>query len=313
MSKSHDASAHAAMRALMMPAALPDLEEPGQEIEFNQTDRNIYAYLVYRANGARLCWKTISEIQADLGIRSRHTVCDATGKLRRAGLIEVKHRRRDSNHYRILDPGNRLYPNSGGNGATEWQQPPPQDVQEMTLLEPQGVQDSAFLEGSQDVQDSAFLKPQGVQDSTFLGGLGVQEIAHQSFNQDKITKAKGTKCGAPASRRPPARAPIPEDWQPNAESERYAADCGLPLDQTVRDFRLHYLAEGTVLANWDAKFRKWCSLEPSFAQRRAPRSEWRNGYLHSIAVNGFEHAEDASEEDAISSYLRLNGVRYGTA
>ena len=43
MSTSHDASAHAAMRALMSP-----------DPELNQTDRAIYAYLVYRANGARL-------------------------------------------------------------------------------------------------------------------------------------------------------------------------------------------------------------------------------------------------------------------
>jgi hypothetical protein len=129
----------------------------------------------------------------------------------------------------------------------------------------------------------------------------------------KVIECKGGSvrgAGTPA----PARAPIPEDWQPNAESERYAIDLGLPLDQTVRDFRLHYQAEGKALADWDAKFRQWCEREPTFAQRRAPRSEWRNGYLHSIAVNGFEHAEDASEsEDAISSYLRLNGVRYGTA
>jgi hypothetical protein len=199
MSTSHDASAHAAMRALMMPATLPDPEKPGQEIEFNQTDRNVYAYLVYRANGARLCWKTVEEIKADLGIGTRQTVCNATAKLRQAKLIEVTHRRRDSNHYRILDPGHRLYPSSGGNGATEWQQPPVQDVKETVFQEPQGVKEIGLLDANLDVKETALLEPVDVKETALLGVLDVKETAQESLNQDKITKGKLTKS-ARASR-----------------------------------------------------------------------------------------------------------------
>src|SRR3954451_24647412 len=122
MSTSHDASAQAAMRAMMSDD--PDL---------NQTDRNVYAYLVYRANGARLCWKRMDEIQADLKIGTRRTVCNSTRKLKAKGLIEIRHRQRDSNHYRILDPDGRLYSYSGGSKAANKQ---PLDGKETAHLSP---------------------------------------------------------------------------------------------------------------------------------------------------------------------------------
>jgi len=296
----------------MMPATLPDPEQQGQEIEFNQTDRNVYAYLVYRANGARMCWKTVEEIKADLGIGTRQTVCNATAKLRRAGLIEVKHRRRDSNHYHILDPGRRLYPGSNGNGATEWQRQPAQDVKETVFQEPQGVKETALLNGHVDVKETGLLKPDDVKETALLGVLDVKETVHQSFNQDKITKFKRTKEGserAPASRRPPARTPIPEDWQPNAESERYAAERGVPLAPNVRKFRNNHLSKRTVLADWQARFRMWCDEEERRIAERDERADSRgNPYVKITEREGWvSQRHDRDDEFGEAAMGRLIG------
>lgn len=91
-------AAHAAMRAMSHP-----------DTELNQTDRCVFAWLVYRANGVRKCYKTVEDIQKALNIGTRQTVSASTRKLRQKGLIEVKRRFHDSNHYEILDPDGYLY------------------------------------------------------------------------------------------------------------------------------------------------------------------------------------------------------------
>jgi len=109
----HTSAAYAAMLAMTSPD--PDL---------NVTDRAIYAWLVWRANGDRICWKGIAEIMAEVNVGTRHTVHRALRKLKDKGLIGSKRALRQVNHYAILDPDGRLY------GQTDWEPPWKSDVAE---------------------------------------------------------------------------------------------------------------------------------------------------------------------------------------
>jgi hypothetical protein len=77
--------------------------------ELGLRERAVYAYLVGLADERRIADPTVEDMQRDLGIKSRHGICGATGQLSDLGLIEVRRRRMGSNVYRILDPGQRLY------------------------------------------------------------------------------------------------------------------------------------------------------------------------------------------------------------
>jgi hypothetical protein len=299
VSSSHDVAAHAAMQALMMPATLPDPERPGEVIAFNQTDRNVYAYLVYRAGGGRMCWKTVGEIMADLGIGTRQTVCNATAKLRRAGLIEVKHRRRDSNHYYILDPGHRLYSGGGGNGVTEWQQPPIQDVKETVFQEPQGVKETELLDDALDVKETALLEPDDVKETGLLGGLDVKKTVHKKDNTEKITQGKVTqsarasRAGAAARRR--AKASVSDlefkifwDLYPLKTGEDEAAEVfaaciksGTPAADIIAGLERHQFRDDPKFipkpANW-LRRGHWKDKPPPV------KRDWRDKYRYPFAA-----------------------------
>lgn len=287
MSNPHDASAHAAMRAMMSPD--PDL---------NQTDRTVYAYLVYRANGGRECWQTVGEIMADLGISTRSVACAATRKLREKGLIEVRHRRRDSNRYRILDPGGRLYTGSGGNGATEWQRPPTQDVRKTELLEPQDVRKTELLNGHQDVRKTELLEPQDVRNPARLQIVDVRIPIHESLNKGrKKTKGGSVEARVPRAGRRAAspRTTVPPDFCPDAKGEQYAVDHGVPLTQ-VAAFINHHTAEANLKANWQAAWRTWVDRYPQFARRDSRR----NGWAELIEIEGMDCLQDRRGQDGES-------------
>lgn len=86
--------------AMMQALRTPDL---------TPSEQCIFAYLVGRANGARVCWEKINVIQRELHISTRHTVCSATRKLVKMGRLAVKRRMRLENCYTILDPDGWLY------------------------------------------------------------------------------------------------------------------------------------------------------------------------------------------------------------
>ena len=64
-------------------------------------ERVVYCYLVGRANGAKVCWPSVSQIAADLELTPR-TVMSATGALSSAGRIKVVRRYKETNHYFVL-------------------------------------------------------------------------------------------------------------------------------------------------------------------------------------------------------------------
>ena len=90
----------------MSYAMMQALKAPGLP---RQTTRVLYAYLVGRANGARVTWPSNEEIMADLNIATRQTVSTEVHELQNRGLIRIQRKMRVANHYHILDPDGRLY------------------------------------------------------------------------------------------------------------------------------------------------------------------------------------------------------------
>jgi hypothetical protein len=67
--------------------------------DLSASERLVYAYIVGRANGSRVCWPSVAEIMADLG-QSKRTVLNATKRLSAVlGLIRTEKRYKDSAHY----------------------------------------------------------------------------------------------------------------------------------------------------------------------------------------------------------------------
>lgn len=76
------------------------------------------------------------------------------------------------------------------------------------------------------------------------------------------TKPKKTK----------ARSAFPEDFSPNDAG--IAAAAGLSLSAELAAFRNHHLAQGGLMADWQAAFRTWCGKAHKFAKPGAEPA-WR--------------------------------------
>jgi Helix-turn-helix domain len=89
-------------------------------------ESRVYAYLVFRANGKRICWPSVKGMMADLDA-GRRTIMSATAKLRELGLIRVKRRHHDMNVYYVTEqPGENEKPvfTSGGPAVNDtWDGP----------------------------------------------------------------------------------------------------------------------------------------------------------------------------------------------
>lgn len=82
--------------AMMNILAVDDLT-PGQ--------KSVWQYLVFRANGAKVCWPKVADIASYLGMSDRNVMA-ATKKLVDTGRIKVTKRYKDTNNYHIIDlPG----------------------------------------------------------------------------------------------------------------------------------------------------------------------------------------------------------------
>lgn len=91
-------SCYALVNALMDPELTPN-------------ESRVYAYLLFRANGARVCWPAVPEIAENLNMSPR-AVMSATKRLRDLGRIAVSRRYKDANNYQMCDvPGLHDRPN----------------------------------------------------------------------------------------------------------------------------------------------------------------------------------------------------------
>jgi hypothetical protein len=194
-------------KSIMAALTTPDL---------NPTDRLVYAYLVGKANGARMCWRSIPEIRSDLGIKSRATICASTGRLSKKGLIRVQRRMRGANYYHIQDPDGRLY-GTAANGTgwhAPWHDPEP-DVQDSAHQTAEMAPEPAEMAPIPDVQDSAHQAPD-VQHSIHQNPIpDVQDSAHRDVQQTghQESSKKDSKEVNPVLRTGPAAMP-PADPPP---------------------------------------------------------------------------------------------------
>lgn len=85
-------SLYGVLNALMAPDLTP-------------AEGKVYAYLVGRSNGSRVCWPEVAHMASDLGMSSR-TVMASTKRLKALGRIRVSRRYKDTNNYEIVElPG----------------------------------------------------------------------------------------------------------------------------------------------------------------------------------------------------------------
>ena len=58
-------------------------------------------------------------------------------------------------------------------------------------------------------------------------------------------------------------------WQPDAKGTAFAADKGITdLAGEVERFRDYHLARGSLMRDWSAAWRAWCSNDRKFRERR---------------------------------------------
>lgn len=165
--------------ALMNILAAKDLTE-GQ--------KSVWQYLVFRANGARVCWPKVDEIALYLNM-SRRNVMAATKKLAATERIRISRRYRDTNNYHILDvAGLHDVPDFGlgAAAASEVQKPAPMApepmVQKTTPIAPE-VQKSA---PQPEVQKPAPMAPLGCE----IAPSEVQKTAQESVQQESKKEEK---------------------------------------------------------------------------------------------------------------------------
>src|SRR5690606_22321131 len=79
----------------------------------------------------------------------------------------------------------------------------------------------------------------------------------------KQTAERGT------SRRKASR-PLPDDWKPNANHQRFADESGIDLQAQSHKFRGDATAKDKRYANWDAAFRNWLDKAIEFGQTSKP-------------------------------------------
>lgn len=68
---------------------------------------------------------------------------------------------------------------------------------------------------------------------------------------------------------PPPLSTIPDDWAPNLSHQAKARSFGVKdIEAAAEAFRNHALAQGRVLANWDAGFAQWLASPKTSAAER---------------------------------------------
>lgn len=76
-------------------------------------------------------------------------------------------------------------------------------------------------------------------------------------------------------RRAKARTGIAEDAQPTERQRAFARKLGLSADvfrEEWRKFRTHHIANGSLMASWDAAWEKWCGNIGKYGARSPPKN-----------------------------------------
>jgi len=201
---------------------LKALTTPG----LSHVERNVYAYYVGRAR-ARLCWPSGEETQTDLGIKTRATLAAANGELVKRGLIAIKRRFRDTNHYWILDPGGLLY--GLDQAVPPWSEPQYADVQETEHLDQSDVQETEHL-GQSDVQETEHLAASDASPPPDVQSLNVQQTAQESDSQVRSKEEREERKNVVLR----TTAPAEPDADPDTAAKAALWEQGVPILSRLR-------------------------------------------------------------------------------
>jgi hypothetical protein len=260
------------------------------------------------ANEANRAWPSIPLIGQTTG-RSERAVQYALLELQAVGAIEIERSiggRGHASHY-ILN--------------LEWTcgtTPPPsaaaahRNGAKIAPIRPVNGANSAPFEAVNGA-NTAPIQPETVQSlhpsdpppAPLKGAILTLNGAKVAPDSKRNLRKEGSERGAGTP--PPARTTIPEDWQPNAESERYAAERGVPLAPTVRKFRNNYRSNRKVFPDWQARFRLWCDEDEKriAAQDNDPRG---NGFVTISLREPWGNRRNGHDQDADAGAKVIEGI-----
>ena len=81
------------------------------------------------------------------------------------------------------------------------------------------------------------------------------------------------------NKRAKPRRRVPPDWQPTAAGIEFARARGLDVTTELEQFRSHHISKGTLFADIDAGWRKWCGLAVKFAAKRRGNGSSHKGII----------------------------------
>lgn len=111
----------------------------------------------------------------------------------------------------------------------------------------------------------------------------------------------------------PARTPLPEGWQPNAEGKGFAINLGLGVPMVAAKFSAWHRKHATRSADWVAEWELWCLREVEMNARQPERraNHFAEAFWDDLNRAG-QHPEDADAEGR-RAIEQICGVTYGTA
>lgn len=85
----------------------------------------------------------------------------------------------------------------------------------------------------------------------------IEQTIEQTREQTKVKRVRA--------------APLPDEFQPDAEGMNYATQRGIAVADELENFRDYYLARGLTRKDWQASWRTWCRNAERFGRAATSR------------------------------------------
>lgn len=289
----------------------------GQDIK--GASKAVLVVLADHANEAHRAWPSIPLIAQTTG-RSERAVQYALTELQARGAIEIERSiggRGRASHY-ILNL-EWVYGTTAPPGAAAAHR----NGAKIAPIRPVNGANSAPFEAVNGA-NTAPIQPETVQSlhpsdppPAPLNGailtLNGAKVAPEPKIEPKKEESKEVRARATASRRPPARTPLPEGWQPNAEGKGFAINLGLGVPMVAAKFSAWHRKHATRSADWVAEWELWCLREVEMNARQPERraNHFAEAFWDDLN-RAAQHPEDADAEGR-RAIEQICGVTYGTA
>ncbi len=202
------------------------------QTKINGTQKLVLLALANRTGEDHSCWPSIARLSEDTCLSER-TVQRALRELETDGYIRGEARKKATSMYKLLVPGRLVFGGKGDN-----------------LSRTEG--DRLSHNGADGCQSDTY----GVSESPNMGDTVTPESKRESTREpEKSAQAREEHSLCHFFQEGRFR----EEWTKYPPAwAAYADEQGVQPQGTWEDFRDHFLSNGQNVANWDARWRKWC-------------------------------------------------------